>query len=223
MQASVADKTTMRVRFAKERSSDCIACDACTDICYVDIEPRKMVQADPGCMNCGLCVEACHQVLEPLGVKSMLDFTIEKDLTHNNLNNKAVVIMGSSLILFIFLFFSMFFTLAPVELIVTRDDSYVSVIGKDGTLASKYFVQVMNQTAIPQNIGFSIEGLPPEDYMFEKNFIVLESGVKQKLQFAVKAKKTELKPGIQKFNVIVYNQADKKVLNKIRSSIFVPQ
>ena len=66
MQASVADKTTLRVRFAKERSSDCIDCDACTDICYVDIEPRKLVQADPGCMNCGLCVEACHNVLEPL-------------------------------------------------------------------------------------------------------------------------------------------------------------
>lgn len=223
MQASVADKTTMRVRFARERSSDCIDCNACTDICYVDIEPRKLVQADPGCMNCGLCVEACHQVLEPLGVKSMLDFTIEKDKTKKNLNNQAVAIMGSALLMFIIMFFFMFFNLAQVDLTVTRDDSFVSVIKDDGYLASKYFVQVMNQTAAPRNVGLTIEGFPAGNFLFEKDFLLLESGIKQKIQFAINVKKSELKPGIKMFNVIVFDKADNKVLNKIRSSLFVPQ
>lgn len=224
MQASVADKTTLRVRFAKERSQDCINCEACTDVCYVDIEPRKLVQADPGCMNCGLCVEACHKVLEPLGVKSMLDFTSEKDAKKDNLNSKALVTTASVLVIFTVMFFYMFFSLPPVDLVVTRDDSYVSVVKPDGYLGSKYFIQVMNQTSKEKNIGLRVEGISGDSVNFDKTNLKLDNGQKDKFKFEINAKKSQLKPGILQFNIIAYDKdsPDFKTLNSVKGSLYVP-
>ncbi|MBC7474339.1 MAG: 4Fe-4S binding protein [Candidatus Sericytochromatia bacterium] len=224
MQAAVADKTTLRVRFAKERSSDCIDCDACTDICYVDIEPRKLIQADPGCMNCGLCVEACHQVLEPLGVQSMLDFTSEKDVKKENINSKAVLITTSTLFAFLTVFIYMFFNIPSIDLTVTRDDSYVSVLKPDGYLSSNYFVQVMNQTTKEKNISFKVEGIPENFITFDKSNLILSNGQRDRFKFKLNAKKSLLTPGIIQFNVLTYdtNDINKKPLNIAKASLYVP-
>ena len=220
MQASVADKTTLRVRFDKDRSSDCINCEACTDVCYVDIEPRKLVQADPGCMNCGLCVEACHNILEPLGVKSMIDFKADQG-DKDTLNNKAPLIMISTLICFIVMFFYMFFSLPLVDLTVTRNDAYVSVI-KDDKLSSKYFIQLVNQSSTNQNINLEIEGFPKNYASFSKSYFNLEKGKRVKIELTISAKKELFKAGIQTFYISAYDFTSKTTLNKVRGSIFVP-
>src|SRR5690606_12505640 len=110
MQAAIADNTTLRVRFAKERAEECINCNACTEICYMDIEPRMLNQADPGCMNCGLCVEACENVLEPMGFKSMLNFHGELK-NKDTLNSKALIIMPAAFISIAVSFLYIFITL----------------------------------------------------------------------------------------------------------------
>lgn len=220
MQASVTDKTTLRVRFAKERSSDCINCEACTDVCYVDIEPRKLIQADPGCMNCGLCVEACHNILEPMGVKSMLDFTAEKDIEKQNINSKATLILASTFSFFVIYFVYMFLSLSPVDLTVTRNDAMVSVI-KNGTLSSKYFIQIMNQTSDKKELKVSIEGINPEYISFEKNELSLDPAKKERFDLTISTKKSNLKSGFQSFYVIVKDK-DENILNKVKGALFVP-
>jgi len=219
MQASVADKTTLRVRFAKERSSDCIDCDACTDICYVDIEPRKLVQADPGCMNCGLCVEACHNVLEPLGVKSMLDFTAEKDPEKKSINATAVFINVSGFLIFTLYFLYMFITLPFVDLMITRNDKHVSVV-KNGILTSRYFLNTINQTSKEIKIDISFEGLPEKYFVLDKKEIILQPAEKQKTDFMILALKSDMKAGIRKFSIIAKNSG--KIINKTDSSLFIP-
>ncbi|MEK7435020.1 MAG: 4Fe-4S binding protein [Cyanobacteriota bacterium] len=219
MQASVADKTTLRVRFAKERSSDCIDCDACTDICYVDIEPRKLVQADPGCMNCGLCVEACHNVLEPLGVKSMLDFTAEKDPEKKSINATAVFINVSGFLIFTLYFLYMFITLPFVDLMITRNDKHVSVV-KNGILTSRYFLNTINQTSKEIKIDISFEGLPEKYFVLDKKEITLQPAEKQKIDFMILALKSDMKAGIRKFSIIAKNSG--KIINKTDSSLFIP-
>lgn len=219
MQASVADKTTLRVRFAKERSSDCIDCDACTDICYVDIEPRKLVQADPGCMNCGLCVEACHNVLEPLGVKSMLDFTAEKDPEKKSINATAVFINVSGFLIFTIYFLYMFITLPFVDLMITRNDKHVSVV-KNGILTSRYFLNTINQTSKEIKIDISFEGLPEKYFVLDKKEITLQPAEKQKIDFMILALKSDMKAGIRKFSIIAKNSG--KIINKTDSSLFIP-
>lgn len=220
MQASVADKSTMRVRFTKERSSDCINCNACNEVCYVGIEPRKLVQADPGCMNCGLCVEACHNILEPMGVKKTLEFSKEKDLEKNNLNNKASLILISTFILSTITFIYMFLTLPSVDLTLTRDDKNVSVI-KNGNLTSDYFIQVMNQSSSPKNVILKVNGLPENFVTFQKNNLTLEKGKSQKFEFKINAPKNKLKPGITQFYVLALDDKGAEI-NKVRGSLFVP-
>ncbi|MFN4151851.1 MAG: 4Fe-4S dicluster domain-containing protein, partial [Candidatus Sericytochromatia bacterium] len=220
MQASVIDKTTLRVSFAKERSSDCINCEACTDVCYVDIEPRKLVQADPGCMNCGLCVEACHNILEPMGVKSMLDFTAEKDPEKQNLNSKAALILTTTLIFFTIYFSYSFIYLSPVDLTVTRNDAMVSVI-KDGKLYSKYFIQVMNQTSEQKDVKVSIEGLSNDFVSFEKREVSLEPAKKERFDMTISTKKTNLKSGFQSFYILIHDK-NNNLLNKVKGALFVP-
>lgn len=219
MQASVADKTTLRVSFAKERSSECINCEACTDVCYVDIEPRKLVQADPGCMNCGLCVEACHNVLEPLGIKSMLNFTSEKDEDKKSLNSKAVLIIGSTLLVFIIYFIYSFMLIPDLDIMITRNDKHVSII-KNGELTSKYFLNIMNQTSKELSFTLSFEGLNKKYFIFDKKTLVLKAGEKEKIDFMIKAPQNELKKGIQKFDIIANNS--EKTISKTQSSLFVP-
>lgn len=220
MQASVADKTTMRVRFTKERSSDCINCGACNDVCYVDIEPRKLIQADPGCMNCGLCVEACHNVLEPMGVKKTLEFSKELDPEKESLNNKAVLISLSTLIAFTVSFIYMFLTIPAIDLTLTRDDSLVSVV-KNGNLSSRYNLQLMNQTSSEKDIHLKAEGLPENSLSFTENNLRLKQGEKTRFPIYFKAPKASLKPGITQFNIIAYNK-DGQELNKVKGSLFVP-
>jgi polyferredoxin len=220
MQASVIDKTTLRVRFAKERSSDCINCEACTDVCYVNIEPRKLIQADPGCMNCGLCVEACHNILEPMNVQSMLDFTAEKDPEKQNLNSKAVLILTTTLIFFAIYFSYSFIYLPPVDLTVTRNDAMVSVI-KNGNLSSKYFIQIMNQTSEKKEVKVSIEGLPNNYVSFEKNEVILEPAKKEKFDMTIFTKKSNLKSGFQSFYILIHDK-DNNLLNKVKGALFVP-
>lgn len=219
MQASVADKTTLRVSFAKDRASDCINCEACTDVCYVDIEPRKLVQADPGCMNCGLCVEACHNVLKPLGVKSMLNFNSEKDEDKKSLNSKAVLIIGSTLLVFIIYFIYSFMLIPDLDIMITRNDKHVSII-KNGELTSKYFLNVMNQTSKELSFTLSFEGLNEKYFIFDKKTLVLKAGEKEKIDFIIKAPQNELKKGIQKFDIIASNT--EKTISKTQSSLFVP-
>jgi len=222
MQAAVADKTTLRVRFAKERSQECINCGDCTSVCYMGIEPRMLVQADPGCMNCGLCVEACHQVLEPLGVNSMLDFTAEKDQEKENLNGRALAILLPSLIIFSLWFAYQFFTLPTVDLMITRNDTHVSKLDDSGNISSKYFIQLVNQTAKEQDIILQAQGLAPGEVIFSDPVVTLKPGVKLKLEFIIKTHKSRYKPGAKKFQVIAFNKSDNKLIKQTESSLFIP-
>ncbi len=220
MQSSVADKTTLRVRFTKERSYDCINCGNCNDVCYVDIEPRKLVQADPGCMNCGLCVEACHNVLNPLGVQSTLEFSKEKDPKKESLNQKAVLILSSVFIFFSLTFTYMFLNLSDLDLTLTRDDSYVSVI-KDGNLGSKYFLQVMNQSSKDKMVKLKVEGIPEKFVTLDKNQLTLSQGEKERFPVVIHAPKSQLKSGFTQFNIVAYDSDDKEI-SKVKGALFVP-
>lgn len=221
MQSSVADKTTMRVRFTKERSNDCINCGQCNEVCYVDIEPRKLVQADPGCMNCGLCVEACHNVLTPLGVQSTLEFSREIDKEKESLNNKAVLILTSTLIAFSVGFLYMLFSLPTVDLTLTRNDAYVAV-SNNGNIGTKYFLQVMNQSSEAEDLELKIEGIPEKYVFLEKNQLSLEQGEKARFQLEINAPKADLKPGITEFNLIAYNKKNNQAMSKVKGSLYVP-
>lgn len=219
MQASVADKTTLRVRFAKERSTDCINCEACTNICYVGIEPRKLIQPDPGCMNCGLCVEACHNILSPTGVETMLDFTAEKDPNKKSLNAKAVLINGLGFITFLIYFMYMYFSMPIAELIITRNDTHVSIV-KNGVLTSKYFLTIMNQSAQEITLNFSTEGIDDKYFTFDKKEISLKAGEKERFNFMITANKANLKTGISNFFVTA--KQGEEIVNKTKASLFVP-
>lgn len=221
MQASVADKTTIRVRFTKERSSDCINCNACNEVCYVGIEPRKLVQADPGCMNCGLCVEACHNILEPMGIKKTLEFSKEKDSKKESLNNKASLVLVSTFITFSIAFIYMFVTLPIIDITLTRDDRNVSVT-KNGYLISDYFLQILNQSSDSKNITLKVDGLPEKYISFEKNDLNIKQGENIKFQIKFKAPKNELKPGIKQFNIVAYDKLDNKELYRAKTSLFIP-
>lgn len=221
MQASVADKTTMRVRFTKERSSDCINCNACNDVCYVGIEPRKLVQADPGCMNCGLCVEACHNILEPIGVKKTLEFSKELDHKKESINNKASLILISTFLAFSLYFIYMFLTLPSIDLTLTRDDRNVSII-KNGNLTSDYFLQVVNQSSETKEIFFKVEDLEEKYFYFEKTYLEIKQGQTLKFPIRFKAPQKDLKSGIKQFKIIALDKQNNTELFKVKGSLFIP-
>jgi polyferredoxin len=220
MQAAVSDKTTIKVRFEKERAKDCIDCGACKDICYMNIEPRKLYQDDPGCMNCGLCIEACNSVLEPINRKTMLTFSrIKAD--NDSINNKAFLILPIMLVSFIIYFFYLFIYLPDIDINVSRDESIVSVIDRKNNINSRFIITLLNQSDKEKNINLIAENINNKYIEILPKNIHIKAGEKYTALLNFKAPKNLLKKGINKFIIKVLDDKNKEI-NKTYNSIFVP-
>lgn len=63
MQALVADRNSLLVKFRNRDETGCIDCGACQEVCPEDLDIRKSPHQLP-CISCGLCIDACADVMD---------------------------------------------------------------------------------------------------------------------------------------------------------------
>ncbi|GIW22333.1 MAG: cytochrome c oxidase accessory protein CcoG [Candidatus Sericytochromatia bacterium] len=223
MQASISDKTTLRVRFEKERSKDCIDCNLCKNICYMGIEPRKLYQNEPGCVNCGLCIEECQKVLAPLNRKSMLTFSsVKSGYGKDLINNKGLFIISIMLFSFIVYFLYLFIYLPDINIVVSRDENVVSILDENNNINSRFIVSLLNQSSKEKNIFLKVENISNEYISVIPNNIKINPGERYITYIIFKAPKNSMKKGINKFDIKVVDKENYREINKTYNSIFIP-
>jgi len=59
------DKQTQAVSYDRSRSSDCVNCRKCVNVCPTGIDIRDGLQME--CIGCTACIDACDSVMDKLG------------------------------------------------------------------------------------------------------------------------------------------------------------
>ena len=106
-QSVMFDDNTRTVTYDKTRSSDCIDCSLCVQVCPTGIDIRDGLQA--ACIDCGACIDACDSVMDKIKKpRGLITYnSVEKIRTGNSpilrtrtlaygvVISVAVVILGS--------------------------------------------------------------------------------------------------------------------------------
>jgi cytochrome c oxidase accessory protein FixG len=67
---------------AAEPASECTACESCVTVCPTHIDIRQGLQLE--CINCLECVDACTTVMGKLGKESLVRWSSDKEVIHQN-------------------------------------------------------------------------------------------------------------------------------------------
>jgi len=65
-----------------EPASECTACESCVTVCPTHIDIRQGLQLE--CINCLECVDACTTVMGKLGKESLVRWSSDKEVIHQN-------------------------------------------------------------------------------------------------------------------------------------------
>lgn len=64
-QSIMIDKQTQAVSYDRSRSSDCVNCRKCVNVCPTGIDIRDGLQME--CIGCTACIDACDSVMDKIG------------------------------------------------------------------------------------------------------------------------------------------------------------
>ena len=127
---------------------DCVACNACVDVCPTGIDIRNGLQME--CVHCTACIDACNHVMTKLGrPRNLIGYNsldhLERD-QHFKLTPRILAYCGVLAILTV-LFGVLLYSRADVEATLLRAQGSLFQKMPDGKLSNLYTVKLVNKTS----------------------------------------------------------------------------
>lgn len=211
-------KNALRVIFDNRHKENCVDCDMCRRVCFMEVEPRLSPETQFDCINCGKCIDACTAVLKRKEKPSLLKFGFGWSATNAEveagIKKKTPVVMYALPAVFLVSLAHLSYNLAtyvPLSMSVSRDEHYV-VNNKDLSEFNHYIVTVINKSNEDHDYAISAAANSvTQDRIIWQNDpqnIHLKQGETLKVKFYVNIKTAKDMSG--KDNNIVVNIVDKR-------------
>ncbi len=175
-QHSFKTKETLHVAYDSSRSGECEKCNYCVTTCFIDLDPRKTEVYD-SCINCGDCIDACRTLQAKRGKSGLLKFELgqtarsrTKELRDNSVSlvarSRWALAFG---LLGLLLLGWGIWSYEPYHLSV----GYVTTAQNQS--ARDYRIEVASKRYRPTELGITVEGLQPGEYVLSTGQIHLET------------------------------------------------
>ncbi len=222
-QTLFTNSNALRVKFAENREDECIQCERCVKICFMDIDPRNARDMNMDCVNCGDCIDECERVFAKSEHDKLLSFTLGKDKTTERDAPPQKFLARFPFYLFIppvvFLFFATSFVINMLEYQPVYANIVLLIRVKGNTYTDKlpfknfelFQVAVVNKAHAKDRFHLSIEGLPKESYIFEENDFPLEAGERRELDLYISPEFFTGTLHLNRFRLGVQSLSDERV------------
>ncbi len=149
---------------------DCIACQACVQVCPTGIDIRDGLQIE--CIACAACIDACDGVMDKMQYpRGLIRYT-----TENMLTGKARRIVRPRTVVYAGLLAALLTTFAwgivhrsPLIMDVLRDRNALYRESADGAIENSYTVKLVNKTRAPQHLSLSVTAGSPASIVGNAN------------------------------------------------------
>lgn len=175
-QHSFKTKETLHVAYDSSRASECEKCNYCVTTCFIDLDPRKTDVFD-SCINCGDCIDACSTLQAKRGKVGLLKFELGQTARSRTkeLRDNSVSLLARSRwaipfgMLGLMLLGWGIWSYQPYHLSV----GYVTTAQNQS--ARDYRIEVSSKRYRPSELGITVEGLDPREYVLSGGQIHLET------------------------------------------------
>jgi polyferredoxin len=211
LQAIISNDATMHLELFNlpQHQDICATCGLCAEICYMDVDPRTMVQKD--CVTCGDCLDACQLVSGARKVPRVLNFVVGSGHNAIRVGEQRTVLkdlkrMAPRLIvpgvLTLLLLGGTAYGLARrslIDLVVAKDHRAVLMAGGAYSGGSVMRVSVVNLGSVPDTFRLFATGLPEGWATFEHDQVDLAPG--EKADVTLRIAPTQYQRGLYPFDV----------------------
>lgn len=195
LQGFLGDKHTLLVQYRDEKHQ-CIECLKCLRVCHMGIDIRKSpFQIE--CVHCAECIDACDGIMAKLGKPNLIHYTwgeggaavAEETGWFRKLGFRdakrvvlalVVLFYASGLLTVLAMRRNVLVQLAP-------DRSTLYRAGDAGMIYNKFRVKLGNRSPRPEQVEFTLEGLPNGRMTLPENPVRLKPGEELNLQFEIAA------------------------------------
>src|SRR6185369_14225005 len=139
---------------------DCIACDACVQVCPTGIDIRDGLQIE--CIACAACIDACDSVMDKMAYpRGLIRYT-----TQNALERKPTRIVRARTIVYAVILGGLTVAFGvglarrtPVDVDVIRDRNALYRLLDDGRVENVYSVKILNKTERAHRFVVTVGGV----------------------------------------------------------------
>jgi cytochrome c oxidase accessory protein FixG len=224
------DETRGEPRGARKRSADykalglgdCIACDACVQVCPTGIDIRDGLQIE--CIACAACIDACDSVMDKMNYpRGLIRYT-----TENMLAGRAGRILRPRTVIYAVLLAGLLSAFAlgvshrsPVIFDVLHDRNALYRETADGGIENGYAVKLVNKTDRALELSISLEGDEPDLRIISKPRITVAAGAVANVPLTLRGERTAFK-GRHRVDLLVRSDDDSIHVER-KSEFFAPE
>ncbi|MEA3372902.1 MAG: cytochrome c oxidase accessory protein CcoG [Campylobacterota bacterium] len=196
---------------AVEPTAECTACESCVTVCPTHIDIRKGLQLE--CINCLECVDACTTVMGKLGKESLVRWSSDKEVIHQNGKTSYFrpKILGYIAILVIITII--------LGMMGSKKEYMLLNINKENRL---YSVErtVDGKVKVDNSYIFLLQNTQNEDHTYYFDVIV-PAGMEGKIKIDRPTKPFKARPGIKKKKIVTLTTTE-MLVNDPRKDTVIP-
>ncbi|HSC10021.1 MAG TPA: 4Fe-4S dicluster domain-containing protein [Rhodanobacteraceae bacterium] len=201
---------------------DCIACDACVQVCPTGIDIRDGLQIE--CIACAACIDACDSVMDKMAYpRGLIRYTTESLLSGRvrRIVRPRTAIYATILTALIVAFAWGVTHRAALIVDVLHDRNALYREMSDGGIENGYTLKLVNKTDLVQNLSIALEDDEPALRIVGKTRVTVEPGQVANVPLTLRADRDGIK-GRRRVELLVRNDDD-SIHVEHKSEFFAPE